>query len=212
MVLTAFRFLMRRASGDDADGLYQRRGLSADPFVGSMQAVELGLKSLQGVRERVLLVGPGAELGSRFGVDDEKPVRSPQPLALLGLLGRRPSVFDCVDIREEVARTLSGGPCRAWTMDVSAERLGAAAYDLAVATNVLVYMDEIELAVAFANFGRALRPGGCLLHNDSRFAARVYGEMAGIPALRFESVALGERRGREQVDRIVVHCKQKTNP
>jgi len=158
------------------------------------------------------LAGPGAELGSRFGVEDGKPVRSPQPEALLALLGERPAVYDCVDIRAEVAATLAGGPCRASTLDVAAERLEADRYELAVATNLLVYLDEVELAVAFANFGRALRAGGCLLHNDGRFAVRVYGEMAGMPVVHFEAIRLGVGRGREQVDRIVVHCKQTTGP
>jgi SAM-dependent methyltransferase len=212
MVQTAFRFLLLRSEAEDADGLYQKRGLSTDPFAGSMLGVERGLAMLGGPRDRVLLVGPGAELGSRFGLADSRPVRSPQPEALLTLLGKRPEVFDCVDIREEVAVTLAAGPCRAVTLDVAADRLEAQNYDLAVATNVLVYLDEVELAAAFANFGRALRPGGCLFHNDSRFAARVYGEMAGIPVLRFEAIALGVRGGREQVDRVVVHCKPKPGP
>ena len=53
----------------------------------------------------------------------------------------------------------------------------------------------------------ALRPGGCLLHNDPRFAARLFGEAAGMPVVHFEAVALGRRGGREQMDRVVVHCR-----
>ena len=81
-----------------------------------------------------------------------------------------------------------------------------------VATNILLYLDDVELALALANFAQALRPGGCLLHNDSRFAARLFGEAAGIPVTYFQAVQLGTRGGREQVDRIVVHCKPSRKP
>ncbi|MFN0107040.1 MAG: hypothetical protein ACKV2U_33710 [Bryobacteraceae bacterium] len=216
VVQTAFRFLMQRSANPDPDVTYQARGLSADPFPGSMRAVERGLNWMRANRARplanVLLVGPGAELGSRFGVEDLQPVISPQPKALLKLLGKPPLSFTCVDIRPEVVTTLTGAPCSASTLDVVTERLPSAAYDLAVATNVLVYLDDNELAVSLANLAAALIPGGCLLHNDSRFAARLFGEAAGMPVKIFEPVTLGRRVGREQMDRIVVHCKLTTTP
>lgn len=211
VVLTAFRFLVRQTGKDEPDALYQARGLSADPFPASMRAVALGIKWLRAHRPapiaNILLLGPGAEFGSRFGVDDSQPVMSPQPGALLALLARRPATFDCADIRPEVVATLAKGPCRASTLDVVTQRIPGGPYDLAVATNVLVYLDDLELAAALANLSLVLRPGGCLLHNDSRFAVRLFGEAAGMPVVHFQAVQLGTRGGREQVDRIVVHCK-----
>lgn len=216
VMLTAFRFLMRRSSEDDADALYQSRGLSADPYPPSMHSVERGLQWLRANRpgraESVLLAGPGAELGSRFGVDDSKPILSSQPSALVALLARRPANFRCIDIRPEVVASLQNGPCQASRLDLAAEQIPGGPYDLAVATNVLVYLDDIELALALANFAKALRSGGCLLHNDSRFAARLFGDAAGIPAVHFETVRLGTRGAREQFDRSVVHCKPEKLP
>lgn len=209
---TAFRFLLQRSEEDDADALYQRRGLSADPFPATMRAVERGLMKTGGGRDAVLLAGPGAELGSRFGVDDARPVQSTQPGALLALNGRKPARFDCVDIRQEVVDSLAGGPCKAARLDIAGEALPVESYDLAVATNLLVYLNEEELGVAMGNLGRALRPGGCLVHNDSRFAARLFGEAAGMPVIYFESVTLGRRGGREQMDRVVVHCRPVAGP
>lgn len=208
VVETAFRFLTLQAAGEDANALYQKRGLSADPFRPGMRAVEIGLQWLH-AKERdswknVLLAGPGAELGSRFGVDDRASVVPPQPGALRKLIGT--ASLDCVDIRPEVAAALVGGPCTASTLDLAAGPLPAKRYDLAVATNILVYLDDLELGVALANLARSLRPGGCLLHNDDRFAARLFGEAAGIPVVHFAAVRLGERNGREQIDRVVVHC------
>jgi len=215
VVESAFRFLLQMAKTEDADALYQSRGLSADPYPPTMRAVERGLIWLRanrpGERGAVLLLGPGAEFGSRFGVDDAKPVLSPQPRALLDLLGRT-AVFDCVDIRAEVVASLEKGPCRASTGDVAADALPAAKYDLVVATNLFVYLDSTELALAFANVAGALRPGGCLIHNDARFAARLFGEAAGMPALHFEKVTLGIQNETELIDRIVVHCKSAATP
>ncbi len=213
ILLTAFRFLIQLSTNDES---YQSRGLSADPFPPSMRAVERGLAWLRANRagpiRSVFLAGPGAELGSRFGIDDSQPVLSPQPGALLALLPQRPATFDCADIRPEVVATLARGPCRASTLNLVSERITGGPYDLAVATNILLYLDDVELALALANFAQALPPGGCLLHNDSRFAARLFGEAAGIPAAYFQAVQLGTRGGREQVDRIVVHCKPSRKP
>lgn len=211
VILTAFRFLMRRSASDDPDELYQARGLSTDPFPQSMRALDRGLAWLRDHRpetvKSVLLVGPGAELGSRFGVDDSLPVASPQPKSLLALLSKRPETFDCVDIRPEVVTTLKDTPCHASRLDLVAERIQGGPYDLAVATNILVYLNDLEFAIALTNVSLAIKPGGCLLHNDSRFAARPFGEAAGMPVVHFASVPLGTRQGREQIDRIVVHCK-----
>jgi SAM-dependent methyltransferase len=216
IVLTAFRFLMQRSQNENPDALYQARGLSADPFPPSMRAVERGLDWLRAHRrepiEGALVVGPGADLGSRFGVDDLRSLVPSQPAALLTLLAQRPAKFDCVDIRPEVVTILAAGPCRASMLDVAAERILGGPYDLAVATNVLVYLDDTELAVTLANLSHALRPGGCLLHNDSRFAARLFGEAAGMPVSHFESVPLERLAGREQLDRIVIHCRPRTKP
>ncbi len=41
------------------------------------------------------------------------------------------------------------------------------AFDLVVATNVLVYYDVLEQSLALANVGRMLRPGGFLLSNNA---------------------------------------------
>lgn len=207
----AFRFLLRLPESADVDALYQQRGLSADPFPPSMQAVAAGLRKVART-DAVLLAGPGAEFASRFGVDDSQPVQSRQPGALLQMLPRRPGIFDCVDIRAEVTESLAGAPCRASTGDLVVDQLPAARYDLAVATNLLVYLNDQELALALGNLAQALRPGGCLLHNDARFAARLFGEAAGIPVVQFESVRLGMRNGREQLDRVVVHCKTMAKP
>jgi hypothetical protein len=210
-VQNTFRFLLQLANGRDANDLYQRRGLSADPYRPSLTAVSRGLEWLRKHRplpvKRVLLAGPGAELGSRFGLDDAAPVRSPQPAALLSLLRSKPDTFDCVDIRPEVTATLAAGPCKSSTLDLVSTLLPANRYDLIVATNLFVYLSDVELAHALTNIAQSLRPRGCLIHNDERFAARLFSEAAGIPNLHFESVPLPAPQGRPQLDRVAIHCK-----
>lgn len=212
IIQSAFRFLILRAENDEPGPLFETRGLSADPFPPSMRAVARGIawlkESGKGKFDRILLAGPGAELGSRFGVDDANPVASPQPAALLELLETKPVHFVCADIRPEVTSALSDvALCRGETLDLAADRLPAGEFNLAVATNLLVYLDDTALAMAMANLARTLQPGGCLLHNDARFASRVFAEAADMETLHFEMVNLGVRNEREQVDRIVVQCK-----
>lgn len=212
VVETAFRFLWdRTAAGSiqEVESLYQQRGLSADPYPPSMKAVRAGLDFLGARRSfrRVLLIGPGMELGSRFGVDDNAPVASQQPKALLAMLRAKPSQFDCIDVRAEIVESLRGSPCAAAIGDIVDTLSGQ--YDLLIATNVLTYLDDVELAVAFSNLARATAPGGCFIHNDTRFAVRVAGEAAGLPVREFKAISLGEINGREQFDRAVVHCRSK---
>lgn len=214
VVQTAFRFLVQLQLDPDPDAIYQGRGLSADPYPPSMRAVARGLEWMRenrpAARREVLLAGPGAAFGSRFGIDDEAPLVSPQPKALRALV--RPAQLNlfCIDIRPEVTSLFSAADCHAETADIAATRLPDAAFDLAIATNLFVYLDDTELALALANVARALRPGGCLLHNDSRFAARLFGEAAGLPALHYESLVLTAAGPGEQLDRIVVHCRGKS--
>ncbi len=210
-ILATFRFLLNLANTELPDSAYQDRGLSADPFPPSMQAVQRGIAWLRAnrpaPRSSILLLGPGAELGSRFGLDDDLPIASPQPAALVQRLSPSPQRFDCSDIRPEVVAAHRNGPCRATVADVVIDRLPPDVYHLAIATNVLVYLNDTELALALANLAQSLAPGGCLIHNDSRFAARLFGDAAGLPALHFESVPIGTRAGRQQLDRAVIHCR-----
>jgi chemotaxis methyl-accepting protein methylase len=56
-------------------------------------------------------------------------------------------------------------------LNIVLERLGALSdgerFDLIVATNILVYYDPLEQALALANVSHMLRPGGLLLTNSA---------------------------------------------
>jgi len=52
-------------------------------------------------------------------------------------------------------------------LNIVTERLDGEAFDLVIATNVFIYYDTLEQALAFANVAAMLKPGGFLLANVS---------------------------------------------
>jgi len=52
-------------------------------------------------------------------------------------------------------------------LNVVTERLDGEAFDLVIATNVFIYYDVLEQALAMANVAGMLKPGGFLLANFS---------------------------------------------
>jgi hypothetical protein len=67
------------------------------------------------------------------------------------------------------------------TLDVVTERLAGERFDLIVATNILPYFDDPQLALALANITSMLLPGGAFVHNEQR---PVLGELTaalGVP-------------------------------
>jgi SAM-dependent methyltransferase len=57
-------------------------------------------------------------------------------------------------------------------LNIVVGRLRGASFDLIVATNILVYYDAFEQALALANIAAMLKPGGFLLTNDALPEAR----------------------------------------
>jgi hypothetical protein len=77
-----------------------------------------------------------------------------------------PALVDVRAVRIPPALVLTISPAR---LNIVTERLQVAPsdrFDLVVATNVLVYYDAFEQALAGANIAQMLRPGGVLLSNN----------------------------------------------
>jgi SAM-dependent methyltransferase len=72
---------------------------------------------------------------------------------------------------------------RAETLDVVTDRLETPPFDVVIATNVLTYFDDIELALALTGIARMLAPGGVFLHNEAR---PIMGELTAPAGLAFE--------------------------
>jgi len=67
------------------------------------------------------------------------------------------------------------------SLDIVTERLTGEPFDLVIATNILPYFDDTELALALSNIAGMLAPGGVLLHNEPRPALREIATAVGLP-------------------------------
>ena len=182
----------KEMDGRPLDALYFARGLSSDTAPASTEI----LAEIPRAPRRILLAGPGLDFTRREKFTDSIPLRSHQ---LEWLRAQYPEArIDLADVRPEVVRFLG-----ARHVDVTTQRL-AGPYDLIVATNLLLYFEDRELLTALAGFARALEPGGLLLHNDQRFAAKVFGAACGMRVEKFAARETGVRRW----DRAVIHRKE----
>ena len=175
--------------------LYYRRGLSSDSAPWSGKALE----AVTGNPARILIAGPGLDFTRRENFRDDLPLVSHQ---LHAVRERFPQAWiETVDVRLEVVETLG-----ARRLDITTE-VPPGAFDLVIATNLLLYFENREMLTAMAGLEQALAPGGRLVHNDQRFAAKVFGEALGLTMERFEPLQFAARKGIEQWDRVVIHRK-----
>jgi hypothetical protein len=182
--------------------LYQTRGHSSDTGPQATEVLKPALAWL-GKREvrRVLIIGPGVDIAGRTGGSSG---RSYQPQFLRDAFNG--AVVDCVDLNPRVVKAVSGVCDSARTLDIAVETLGAQ-YHLIVATNVLLYLNQQELMLAFGNIGAMLANGGAFIHNDSRFEANVLGRAADLPVVHFGTLTLDATRRPVQTDRFVIHSR-----
>lgn len=188
---------------------YADRGLSSDTSPSSMEAIRAGLSWLSRNRpafqaRKVLIVGPGVDFAPRTGLREDTPPRVYQPAAVRALLA--PALVDCADINPRVlafARDTCGS---VYQMNIATGTIASpAGWDLIIATNVLLYLDDRELFLALNNIRRMLNPRGLLLHNDARFSAKLFGEANSLPAVYFGEVELDSHRVPPLTDRYVLH-------
>jgi hypothetical protein len=108
-----------------------------------------------------------------------------------------------IAVRPSVARALSAD-----TLNIVTERLAAEPpFDLVIATNVLTYFDDSQLALALSNIGAMLRPGGYLIHNESRAGLIELASAAGLPLLHQRSAILGGPPDKPLYDTVWLHQK-----
>jgi len=198
------RFLNERSRNQQSarDELYQRRGLSSDTTPNQTLVIDRALAHLGPPQGRTLLIGPGLDLTRREAFRDDIPLQAYQVDRLLAAT----ALLDCADVRPEVLAFLKQRPVCPLHLDISTTAASAhGRYSLIIVTNVLLYLDDQALFAAMAGFARSLAPGGHLVHNDVRFATKVFGEVLGLPAVHYESISLGKRQGIELLDRAVLH-------
>jgi hypothetical protein len=96
----------------------------------------------------------------------------PGPARSLGDGGRGKTV----SVAAPAARVL-----RAVPLDIVTERLAGERFDLIIATNILPYFDDPQLALALSNITAMLLPGGAFLHNEQRPVLGEFTTALGLP-------------------------------
>jgi len=109
-----------------------------------------------------------------------------------------------IRVRPEAASVLT-----AETLDIVTDRLEGPGFDLVIATNVLPYFDDVELALAMSNIASMTAPGGVLLHNEGR---PILGDITTAVRLPFEQsrhVTIATVRGASAplADSVFMHRK-----
>jgi SAM-dependent methyltransferase len=82
-------------------------------------------------------------------------------------------------------------------------------FDLVVMTNVLTYFDDRQLALALSNVAAMLRPGGYLLHNESRAGLVETASSIRMPVLHMRTAIIGGTKDRPLYDTVWLHQKAK---
>jgi SAM-dependent methyltransferase len=134
-------------------------------------------------------------LGTSIGTAERLPARLARSQSFL----RR-----AVQVSPAAARALRAEP-----LDVVTERLDERAFDLVIATNILPYFDDVELALALTNVAAMLRPGGVFLHNEPR---PVIGELStalGMPFVQSRYATIAIVAGAQPLsDSVWLHRRQ----
>lgn len=111
-----------------------------------------------------------------------------------------------IAVRPTVARVLS-----AERLNIVTERItGEPPFDVVIATNLLTYFDDPQLALALVNIAAMLRPGGFLLHNESRPGLIDVAARIGLPLQHTRTAILGGPPAQPLYDTIWLHQKSTT--
>ncbi len=122
--------------------------------------------------------------------------------ASIGGLTPHAAFAKTLTVRAGVARDIT-----ALKMNILTERVPQA-YDLAIATNVLVYFNAGELALALANTSAMLVPGGYFLHNELRPELDELSAAAGLEPVQARTIRITEGRSAPLFDAFALYRKQ----
>jgi hypothetical protein len=111
-----------------------------------------------------------------------------------------------IAVRPAVRRAMS-----AERLNIVTERLiDGGGFDLVVITNVFTYFDDRQLTLALSNIGAMLRPGGYLLHNESRAGLVEIAASLHLPTVHMRTAVIGGPVSRPWYDTVWVHQKTRT--
>jgi hypothetical protein len=104
-------------------------------------------------------------------------------------------------VHQDLARNVTAAE-----MNILTERYDPSpGYDLAVATNILVYFKQQELRLALANICSMLRPGGYLVHNELRPEVESIARELDLAPVQARTIQISARAGKPLLDGFVIH-------
>ena len=105
--------------------------------------------------------------------------------------------------------TAAAAALSAARLDIVTERLQGRPFDLIVATNILPYFDDGELALALTNIAGMLAPGGTFLHNEARPALQQLSVALEMPFVQSRHAVIATVRGAPAplFDSVWIHRK-----
>ena len=107
----------------------------------------------------------------------------------------------------------AGRALSAVSLDIVTQRLQAGSFDVTIATNILPYFDDVELALAMSNMASMMAPGGILLHNEPRPALREIATALGLPMEQSRQVPIARVAGAPPLaDTIWLHRSRVNEP
>jgi hypothetical protein len=109
-----------------------------------------------------------------------------------------------VQVSAALARALRADP-----LDIVTERLTGPGFDLVIATNILPYFDDRQLALAASNITAMLVPGGVFLHNEARPILGDLTTALGLPFEQSRQAVIASVKGAPAplFDSIFIHVK-----
>ncbi len=188
--------------------------LPAKPGIVEIVAADINprvVSYLRRVRDSPLELRLSTELRDADGVTIRADFRE-----YFGLLGRSiDSGTPAVQTQDgHLTKTLRLHPV--WTRAISAERLDIVTerldgkpFDLVVATNILPYFDDTQLALALANIAAMTAPGGVFLHNERRPVVEPLTAALGLPFEGARTVTIADVRNAPPLfDSVFLHRKK----
>lgn len=172
-------------------------------FLNEFPRTERRLRLVSGLRRETLaseFAGYFARLGTALGTDS---ALAPLPPPL------ERHFTKSVKVRPEIAARIT-----AETMDFVTERYEPPKqFDAVIVTNVFLYFNRTELALALANIQSMLKPGGYLVHNEVRPELEALGRQLGLTAVQARTILISSgpgNRGPENrlLDSFVIHQRK----
>ena len=194
--------------------------------------VSLGLSSISELQV------VGADINPRVVQHLREASRRPPTLTLTSEVREGPSVSFSKDFRsyfDDLGSALSGGPrertgmlaeghlrktivvaapaaqvLRAESLDIVTERL-TERFDLVIATNILPYFGDQQLALVVSNISGMLEPDGAFLHNEPRGALGDLTTAAGLPFQQSRHAVIATVKGAAAplFDSVFLHLRSR---